>query len=172
MKPDKLTTAQALKYARHDYLNDLQLLLMYIDLNKLSDAKQMISYTTERMRHLAKLEKLGLPETELWLSTLEWNFTMFTKELTTSIENGQRLANDAQIAIFLQEVLTTLKKSLNPSHDYTISINVCADAEQWSIELQIVDFPYEHPNEWPSIDHCEIGEKNESTSWTLVLTGQ
>ena len=42
----KLTTAEALKFARHDFLNELQLVLLYIDLDKLPEAKQKILETT------------------------------------------------------------------------------------------------------------------------------
>ncbi len=42
MGNSKLTMAEALKFARHDFLNELQLVLLYIDLDKLPEAKQKI----------------------------------------------------------------------------------------------------------------------------------
>ena len=46
MGNSKLTTAKALKFARHDFLNELQLVLLYIDLDKLPEAKQKILEAT------------------------------------------------------------------------------------------------------------------------------
>ena len=46
MGNNKLTTAEALKFARHDFLNELQLVLLYIDLDKLPEAKQKILEAT------------------------------------------------------------------------------------------------------------------------------
>ena len=40
MGKKELTMAQALKFARHDFLNELQLILLYIDLGKIAEARQ------------------------------------------------------------------------------------------------------------------------------------
>ena len=53
MGNDKLTMIKALKFARHDFLNELQLILLYIDLGKLPEARQKLLDTTERMRQIA-----------------------------------------------------------------------------------------------------------------------
>ena len=60
MGNEVLRTAKALKFARHDFLNELQLILLYIDLGKLPEAKKKILETTDDMRQLSMLEKLGL----------------------------------------------------------------------------------------------------------------
>ena len=39
MRKSRLTVSEALKFSRHDFLNELQLVLMYIDLGEPSEAK-------------------------------------------------------------------------------------------------------------------------------------
>ena len=88
MGNDKLTLVQALKFARHDFLNELQLILLYIDLGKLPEAKQKIMDTTDAMRQVAMLEKLGLPAVETWLVTFDWIYSVFPKTITSAISSG------------------------------------------------------------------------------------
>ena len=85
MGNNKLTTAEALKFARHDFLNELQLVLLYIDLEKLPEAKQKILEATNRMREVALLERLGLPAVETWLTTFEWLYGTFSKTMTCTL---------------------------------------------------------------------------------------
>ncbi len=85
MGNDKLTMAEALKFARHDFLNELQLILLYIDLGKLPEAKQKILETTDADAQVAMLEKLGLPAVETWLITFDWIYSAFPKTMTSAI---------------------------------------------------------------------------------------
>ena len=81
MGTEKLTLVQALKFARHDFLNELQLMLLYMDLGKLPEAKQKIMDTTERMRQVSMLEKLGLPGLlKRGSVTFDWIYTVFSKD--------------------------------------------------------------------------------------------
>ena len=61
MGNDKLTTAEALKFARHDFLNELQIsLTLYRSWINYLKQRQKILEATDRMRQVAMLERLGL----------------------------------------------------------------------------------------------------------------
>ena len=95
MGTEKLTIGKALKFARHDFLNELQLMLLYMDLGKYAEARKN-DYWKQRnvMHHTSMLEKLRLPETEIWLRTFEWRHTAFSKKLQCDIIAGNRDVND------------------------------------------------------------------------------
>ena len=104
MGNNKLTTAQALKFARHDFLNELQLILLYIDLDKLPEAKQKIVDTTIHMQQAAMLERPGLPAVETWLVTFDWLYGAFSATMTCTIATGIRDADDESVAAYLEHV--------------------------------------------------------------------
>ena len=49
MKNEQLTSRRRLKFARHDFLNELQLVLMHIDFGNIPKAKQAIINATEEI---------------------------------------------------------------------------------------------------------------------------
>ena len=62
MEKEQLTITKALKFARHDFLNKLQIVLMHIDLDNVQEARKTILNATDEMRQLSRLELLGLPK--------------------------------------------------------------------------------------------------------------
>jgi stage 0 sporulation protein B (sporulation initiation phosphotransferase) len=137
MGNDKLTLIQALKFARHDFLNELQLILLYIDLGKLPEAKQKIMDTTDAMRQAEMLEKLGLPAVETWLVTFDWIYSVFPKTITSVITPGIRDVDDAVVAAYLEQVFREAEKTVDPNSDYETQIEVNASATSWSIRIVI-----------------------------------
>ncbi|MDN4607127.1 Spo0B domain-containing protein [Sporosarcina highlanderae] len=172
MGSDNLTLGKALKFARHDFLNDLQLMLLYLDLDKTSEARKTLMNTTERMRQLSMLEKLRLPETEVWLTTFEWRHTVFSKELQCHITAGERSADDAQVASYLERLINNLKTIVDPMEEYRVRITVNASETHWSIQLTI-DGPLKDVPPIPMVENgFEVSEKKQDKQWTFTISGQ
>lgn len=174
MESEDLTIGKALKFARHDFLNDLQLMLLYMDLGKMPEARNTLLETTERMRHLSMLEKLRLPKTEIWISTFEWRHTAFSKKLQCDIIAGDRTANDEVIADYLERLIGIVGESVDPMDEYIVHIIVKATEEQWSLQLTIegtLSFT-ESPN-LPHMDEgFEVSGVLQDKQWTFTLSGR
>jgi len=65
---------EALRFARHDFLNQLQLIKMNIDLERLEEAKAVIDHYTREVKEIYELTKLNIPLTSEWLQTANWRF--------------------------------------------------------------------------------------------------
>ncbi len=172
MGNNKLTTAQALKFARHDFLNELQLILLYIDLDKLPEAKQKIVDTTGQMHQEAMLERLGLPAVETWLVTFDWLYGAFSATLTCTIATGIRAANDESVAAYLEHVFSEAEKTLDPTSEYETQINVQASSTSWSIAITIHG---NMENKVPSLEATGDFTVNETilhNQWTFTISGQ
>lgn len=135
MKKPELTVAEALRFSRHDYLNELQLILMYIDLGELTKAKETIHRTTDAIGQLSKLNKLGLPATERWLSTFSWIYTAYETKLSCTIEPGVRKVEDAVLASYLATVFNDVEDVLDALSEYEAHIEVTASSNDWFIEI-------------------------------------
>ncbi|MBD7983045.1 Spo0B domain-containing protein [Sporosarcina sp. Sa2YVA2] len=172
MESEKLTIGKALKFARHDFLNELQLMLLYMDLGKPADAKNSLLETTERIRHLSRLENLRMPETEVWLSTFEWQHPSFSKTLTCTTVSGERLADDKAVSSYLETLIQEIEKVLDPMEDYTISTVVEATEERWSIQLKIQGLLAGNPV-IDDVDHgFEVSTIMQDEQWTFTISGQ
>ena len=172
MGNDKLTLIQALKFARHDFLNELQLVLLYIDLGKLPEAKQKIMDTTDAMRQVAMLERLGLPAVETWLVTFDWMYSVFPKTITSAITPGIRQTDDAVIAAYLEQVFCIAEKMVDPTSDYAAQIDVQATSTNWSITVT-VDGAMDQMLAAPEVTgDFSVEETISQHQWTFTIRGQ
>jgi stage 0 sporulation protein B (sporulation initiation phosphotransferase) len=172
MGNDKLTLIQALKFARHDFLNELQLILLYIDLGKLPEAKQKIIETTNAMRQTAMLEKLGLPAVETWLVTFDWMYSVFPKTITSAITPGIRQADDAVVAAYLERVFRIAEKMVDPTSDYETQIDVNASSTSWSITIIVNGMMGNMPIAPETTGYFSVEETISENQWTFTIRGQ
>ncbi|WP_262173450.1 Spo0B domain-containing protein [Saccharococcus sp. Marseille-Q5394] len=172
MESENLTIGKALKFARHDFLNELQLMLLYMDLGKIPEARRALLEATERMRHLSMLEKLRLPKTEMWLNTFEWRHTAFSKKLYSDIIAGNRNANDEAVANYLEQLIVIVEAAVDPMDEYFIRIEVHATDKQWMIQLT-VEGALAGPLDLPQTDSgFEASGVLQDKEWTFTISGQ
>lgn len=172
LKNKQLSVAETLKFARHDFLNDLQLILMHIDLGQLPEAKKTIQAATGRMRQSAQLEKLGLPKTALWLSTFSWRFPSFTTKLNCEIQQAVGQVEDEALVEFLETVFQEVVKRLDVAAAYDLQIDVHSSKTDWFIRFQ-VEGPME--NQQPTLAAAGAFTVVESIShnqWMFTVRGQ
>ena len=168
----ELTTAQALKFARHDFLNELQLILLYIDLDKLPEARQKIMDTTEQMRQIAMLERLGMPAVETWLAEFNWLYVSYSATLTTTIISGKREVEDESVVAYLENVFSVGEKTLDPTSEYKTEIDVQANLTGWSITIN-VQGNMEHRVPAPkATGNFTVHETILHNQWTFTISGQ
>lgn len=167
-----MTIAKALKFSRHDFLNELQLILLNIDLGKWPEAKNALLSATDKMQQVSKLEKLRMPATELWISTFDWVHTVFSKTLHCDIIVGKRLADDEKVAQMLEQAVSDITRAVDPFHECMMEIQVNATESEWEIRLNlkgpIID---KRPTE--KIEgNFAIHESIDSEQWTFMVSGR
>ena len=171
MKKAELTVAEALKFARHDFLNELQLVLMYIDLGEVTQAKQAIQNATEEIRQLSKLENLGLPSTVRWISTFGWMYTAFDTKLSCTIETGFRKADDLEVANYLISLFTEIVGQLDAMSEYEAHINVHASPSDWTIDI-IISGGLDRKQQLPETGkHFLVEETVLNKLWKFKMSG-
>ena len=172
MENDKLTMAKALKFARHDFLNELQLILLYIDLGQLPEAKQKILETTDCMRQIAMLERLGLPNTEIWLATFDWTHGVFSKTLTCDIGSGIREVDDALVANYLEQLFKEAETTIDPASDYETRIDVKASSTNWSITITVNGAMNNKLPAPKATGSFTVQETISQNQWMFTISGQ
>lgn len=171
MEKPELTVSEALRFSRHDYLNELQLILMYIDLGELPKAKETILRTTDVIAQLSKLSNLGLPATERWLSTFNWIYKAYETRLSCTIEPGIRKVEDTVLASYLDTVFSDMESSLDALTEYEAHIEVTASTNDWLIEIVV----HGVLNEKDSLPEAEndffVEETVMDNIWKLTIRG-
>lgn len=174
MEKSELTVRDAMKFARHDFLNELQLILMHMDLNNVPEARRKLVEATERMRNDSKLSGLDMPALETWILTFSWNYSAFTKELQTTIvpRVSARKVDAYAIVEVLDKVFQQLVNGADPYADSVVNIDVTTTKDDWKVSLSL-------PGQTAPIVWNDVYEKDwtaklslEDEYWTFTIRGQ
>lgn len=172
MRGEKLTVKEALKYARHDFLNELQIILLNLDLERQSEARQAILNATNRMQQCALLERLGLPKTELWLSSFGWVYTSFNHTLHCEIEVGPLSVDDQQLATLLEKIFSAIEKTLDPIKDYDVHINVSSSQSEWELQFVFMGGLSDPPEILEVDENFSVQKMQFADKWIITIQGQ
>lgn len=127
---------EALRFARHDFLNQLQLIKMNIDLARLEEAKSAIDHYTEEVKSFYELSKLDLPLTFEWLQTANWRFPAFQVNITSHIEIKCNPLLDVKILDVLEEATKLLHKGLNPFTEQELHIQIVCTTSEFKLTFE------------------------------------
>jgi len=144
---------EALRFARHDFLNQLQLIKMNIDLARLEEAKAAIDHYTDEVKAFYELSKLNLPFTSEWLQTANWRFPGFAVNVTSHIDSQCEPTLDKQIYDVLEEATTLLHTKLDPFTEQELHIHIVCASEEFKLT-------FEASGEWEPLAH-EISHEQQ-----------
>ncbi|GKV65725.1 MULTISPECIES: Spo0B domain-containing protein [Sporosarcina] len=173
MGKNELKISEIMKFSRHDHMNDMQLLLMYLDMGKYQEAKECILEKTSEMQQFAMLQRLGLPKTEEWLMMLDWKYPVFNSRLCCDIASEVTLPRiDAMLVGYLESLVKTVMSSIDQYAECTVMINVVITALTWSIQLSFSDIQGVSFHAAEDSDLLTIEILNESEQCTVILSGK
>lgn len=117
------STADLLRQARHDHLNDLQLVKMYLDLGKPERVTALIQAAAKQADVWRRLSAMNLPKTEEWLLLAEWRFP----ELKITVECVASAAPqemDGAISEIAESVMTKIRENLKETDGCACTIRL------------------------------------------------
>ena len=137
MKTLTLSVNEILRFANHDYLNQLQLIKMNLDLGKIEEAKKIIEQISGHAKILSNINKLNLPKTVEWLQTIQWKFPIFQVTLNSDVMEAVDLKYDDQIVEYLEKTVIHVYDSLDPYTEQQLTIDIKSrDSFQLIFELK------------------------------------
>jgi len=128
----------ALRFARHDFLNQMQLIKMNIDLARLDDAREVIDHYTASCKSFYDLSKLQLTETSEWLQTANWRFSAFQVIIDTQITTSCKPELDVPIRDSLEFFAKNLHNRLSPYQEHELRVWIISTEEMFKITVEAV----------------------------------
>jgi len=142
-----MTVAQSLRHARHDFLNELQLIKMNLDLGRLQEAQAIIRSHAEAAMHASRLSDIGMPLTEEWLLTANWRFPGFNFHVECpALKAPAQL--DADFQRFLERFVASAKDRLDPYQAFYGAILLTSSAASFEMKITC-------PGNWLDLDVVE-----------------
>jgi len=137
MNEKQITITEALRFARHDFMNQLQLIRMNLELGRIDDAKTVIDAYASRMMELAELNKLGLPKLYEWIQTAPWKYPGLNPEFSCKGEKVDERF-DSPAAILLDKLFGELNNRLNPYDELECQVVITAVSGVFTMGITVL----------------------------------
>jgi len=119
-------TIEVLKHSRHDWLNKIQLIKGYLDLNRLEEVHKVLDEILVETKNNSNLDRLNLPSFSQLLYTHNWSSTSFFLEF--EVEEAISIPLDDQtLALWTSSFFSTLNECIQPfsNNHLSVTINSC-----------------------------------------------
>jgi stage 0 sporulation protein B (sporulation initiation phosphotransferase) len=123
MKKD-WSTVDILRYARHDWLNKIQLIKGNLDLNKTDRVKQIIEEIVIEAQQEAKLSNLKIPQFTSLLLTANWEAHPFRLEFEVYHESECLNVDDVRLTEWTSSFFDCLHTSLDLFGENLLSVTI------------------------------------------------
>ena len=133
---DSITVAQALRHARHDFLNELHLIQMKLDLGRKQEVQSIIRSYAEAAVQLNRLAALKMPASENWLLTAEWRHPEFHFHLECTADKGVA-GKDAAFAGWLEQFIKHAKLQMDGMQVVSCSILLEEQPTGFNINIEL-----------------------------------
>lgn len=152
MKTSTLSINEVLRFANHDFMNQIQLIKMNLDLGKVEEAKTIIERISEQSSSLSNINKLKLPKTVEWLQTVQWRYPAFDITLSSNVMVPVDMKKDGQIVEYLEKTVIHVYDTLDPFTEQQLDISIESNETQFTLLFDLkgkwdtVVFNYEANN--------------------------
>ena len=115
---------EVLRYARHDWLNKIQLIKGNLALNKIDRAKEIIDDIVAEARQEAKLTNLNVPQFASQILTYNWENHLFQLEYDVLDGSKCDYLDDEWLANWTSSFFACLNSSIKQYYENHLSVTI------------------------------------------------
>ncbi|WP_066292900.1 sporulation initiation phosphotransferase B [Bacillus sp. FJAT-29937] len=115
---------EVLRFARHDWLNKIQLIKGNLALNKIDRAKEIINEIVVEAQAEAKLSNLNIPQFASLLLTYNWENHSFQIEYDVMESSVSGYLDDEWLTNWSRAFFNHLDSSIKPFHENHLSVTI------------------------------------------------
>lgn len=132
-----LTINEVLRFANHDFLNQLHLIQMNLDLGRIQEAKAIINNVSEHCKMLSNVNKTKLTQTVEWLQTFAWRFPAIELSLESNVLHAVNAELDEQIVQYLEKTIIHVYDELDPFTEQKLEITIESNADFFQLTFHL-----------------------------------
>jgi stage 0 sporulation protein B (sporulation initiation phosphotransferase) len=115
---------KVLRYARHDWLNKIQLIKGNLSLNRLERAQDIIDEIVMEAQQEARLSNLNLPQFASLLLITNWNQNYFQLEFEVLGDNQSVKMDDNKLTAWTSSFFTILNNCIEAYQENHLSLSI------------------------------------------------
>lgn len=168
--------------ARHDFLNDLQLIKGYLFLKKPEKAEEVVKRVTEKLYNQSRLAHLHIPNCAVFLMKYGWSSHAFQLVYDIDGPENDLSAHDEDLRYVFQALFTFLEQNASQVADNKVRVVMDTEVDlrihlffegqlkdNAKAEGQLSKLNMNHSFQW--VEHYMIvKDSNQSVRWNMCLS--
>lgn len=131
-----LSVGEIIRFTNHDFLNELQLMSMHLQLGNVEAVYERIERFQQQSKQTSQLSKIQLPKTVEWLLTAHWRFPALQFNIVNESSNVEEVAFDELLASYLEHTVIHVYDTLDPFEEHAMSIRL-KNAPHFTVEIEL-----------------------------------
>ncbi|MER2262258.1 MAG: Spo0B domain-containing protein [Psychrobacillus sp.] len=127
MNPKNITINEVLRHSMHDFLNNMHLIQMNLDMGRPEEAKQLIHRYSQKCAQFFDLNNLGLLKTNEWLQTFPITYSQMTLEIQTSMAKRGLEMFDYELESILDRFVQAIYPKLQGYQEQILKVHILSD---------------------------------------------
>ncbi|HWK24318.1 MAG TPA: Spo0B domain-containing protein [Ureibacillus sp.] len=173
MKTSTLSINDVLRFANHDYMNQIHLIKMNLDLDRVEEAKSIIERLSEHSKTLSNINYLKLPKTVEWLQTIQWRYPAFDSSIISNVTFPVDMKKDEQIVEYLEKTVIHVYDTLDPFTEQQLEITIESNDSSFNLLFDLkgkweVDL-FDNHNENNNLKVQTYVQTNEQWKYALSI---
>lgn len=172
MNNDEWNLVEALRHARHDWMNRLQLIKGNMDLGRIDRARQIIEEIVAEAQNESKLSNLRLPKFSEWMLTYNWQ-THFIKLEFEVLQAEKHTIVDDRLYDWFSGFFSVLENSVKPyeENNMVVTIKICQEEARFELDFNGIIVDKEKLQDWLEENSAGVAVHNmDSNGFLLSLS--
>ncbi len=133
MTERRITVNEVLRFMHHDMMNQLQLVKINLDLNRIEDVEEAVQKMATHSQNFFNINRLCIPQTTEWLHTVAWRYPALQVSVTCTIEDVAKLEWDEPLEHLLEQSVQQIVEGIDPLVEQRLSLNVFSSKTDFEI---------------------------------------
>ena len=127
MDHSEITLNEILRHTMHDYLNNMHLLQMNLDMGKPEEVRALIQRYSRKCNQFFDLNNIGLYKTNEWLQTFSIKYDQLTLDVQTSFLNKKADKYDEALIDYLSRFVKALYPNLRGYQEQLMKLHIISE---------------------------------------------
>lgn len=137
MDSKQISVNEVLRHKMHDFLNNLHLIQMNIDMDRLEEAKNLIHTYSKKCTQFFDVNNTGLYNTNEWLQTFTIAYNKVSLEVQTTLLNRGAERYDMSLVEYLERFIHTIYPLLEGYQEQLLKVHLIS-SEFLEVQVELV----------------------------------
>lgn len=137
MDPKLITINNVLRHSMHDFLNNLHIIQMNLDMGRYEEAKNLIGKYSQKCAQFFDVNNIGLYNTNEWLQTFSLAYNKVSLEVQTTLHKRGAEKYDAPLKDYLERFIEVIYPLLKGYQEQVLRVHLVSnDKLEVQVELE------------------------------------